>query len=75
LAVTLDEFLQERGTPREAAAIMAHVAPSTISRIINGQSEASPGMILRLARAFGVAPRRMRAMCPASWERAKAAAA
>ena len=72
--MTLDEFLQDRGTPREAAAIMADVAPSTISRIINGQSEASPQTILRLARAFGIAPRRMQAICKASRAGAQAAA-
>ena len=69
--MTFAQFLEARGIPREAAAIMAGVHPSTLSRIINGRVTASPQTILRLAKAFDVAPRRMKLMLGAHSEPAR----
>jgi plasmid maintenance system antidote protein VapI len=67
---TLGDFLAERRFPFDAAAILAEVDTSTVSRIVGGQVRARPTTIVRLARGLGVSARRMERMCQASWDAA-----
>lgn len=59
----LRELLRERGLTFDAAAVLADVDTSTISRIVNGQMSARPETIVRLARALGISAKRMQAIC------------
>lgn len=65
--MTLRDFLVSRDIRQDAAAVLAGVDASTISRIGMGQTRARPQTVVRLARALGVSARRMQAMCDASW--------
>lgn len=58
----LDVYLQPHGiTGRELAATL-DVAPSTLSRVLNGSSRVTPEMALRLAKALGRTPESWLAM-------------
>ena len=59
---TLRELLRERGLTFDAAAVLADVETSTISRIVNGQISPRPETIVRLARALGISAKRLQAM-------------
>ena len=69
-ASALGDLLRDRGLTYEAAAVLAQVETSTISRIVRGQSKASPLTIVTLARALGISPKRLEAMVRAAWEAA-----
>jgi plasmid maintenance system antidote protein VapI len=62
---TLRELLGERGLTMDAAAVLADVDTSTISRIVNGKINARPETIVRLARALGISAKRLQAMTAA----------
>jgi len=61
------DLLRDRGLTYEAAAVLAQVETSTISRIARGQSKARPQTIVTLARALGISPKRLEAMTDAAW--------
>jgi len=63
----LGGLLRARGLTYEAAAVLAQVETSTISRIVRGQSRARPQTIVALARALGISPKRLEAMADAAW--------
>lgn len=63
---TLRELLTERNIRMDAAAMLAEVSTSTISRICSGTEKARPVTIAKLAQALGVSARRMQALCDAS---------
>jgi plasmid maintenance system antidote protein VapI len=58
----LRELLRERGLTFDAAAVLAGVETSTISRIVNGQISPRPETVVRLARALGISAKRLQAM-------------
>lgn len=64
---TLRGLLQQRGVTLEAAAVLAGVDASTISRVINGRQQARPTTIVRLARGLGISAKRLQSMCEAHW--------
>ncbi len=66
----LGDLLWERGLTYEAAAVLAQVETSTISRIVRGQSRARPQTVVTLARALGISPKRLEAMTLAAWSAA-----
>ena len=55
-------YVEPFGTSVRALSESLGVSPSTISRIINGQSAVSPGMALRLSKALGRSPESWLAM-------------
>jgi transcriptional regulator with XRE-family HTH domain len=63
----LRTFLASRGVTQEAAGVLAGVDASTISRICSGESRARPATMVKLAKALGIAARRMQVICDASW--------
>lgn len=63
----LGDLLRNRGLTYEAAAVLAQVETSTISRIVRGQSKAKPQTIVTLARALGISAKRLEAMVRAAW--------
>lgn len=63
----LGDLLSGRGLTYEAAAVLAQVETSTISRIVRGQQKAKPQTIVALARALGISPKRLEAMALAAW--------
>jgi plasmid maintenance system antidote protein VapI len=63
----LGELLRDRGLTYEAAAVLAQVETSTISRIVRGHSRAKPQTIVTLARALGISAKRLEAMTAAAW--------
>lgn len=65
--MTLRELLTCRDISQDAAAVLAGVDGSTISRIVNGQARARPQTIVKLSKALGISARRMQAMCEAHW--------
>jgi transcriptional regulator with XRE-family HTH domain len=65
--MTLREFLAGRGITQEAAGVLGGVDASTISRICAGQVHPRPATVVALARALGVSPKRMKAMCDAHY--------
>ena len=67
---TLRDLLTERGIRMDAAALMAGVSTSTISRICSGTEKAKPETVVSLAKALRVSARRMQAMCDAAREAA-----
>ncbi len=64
---TLRDLLTERGIRMDAAALMAGVSVSTISRICSGTEKARPETVVSLAKALRVAARRMQALCDAAY--------
>jgi transcriptional regulator with XRE-family HTH domain len=60
----LRDLLRERGLTFDAAAVLAGVETSTISRWVNGQMGAKPENIVRLARGLGISAKRLQAMIP-----------
>ena len=66
----LGELLRDRGLTYEAAAVLAQVETSTISRIVGGQSRPRPQTIVALARALGISAKRLEAMVRAAWDAA-----
>jgi plasmid maintenance system antidote protein VapI len=64
------DLLRQRGLTYEAAAVLAQVETSTISRIARGQSRARPQTIVTLARALGISPKRLEAMTGSAWDAA-----
>jgi plasmid maintenance system antidote protein VapI len=66
----LGDLLSGRGLTYEAAAVLAQVETSTISRIVRGKSKASPQTIVTLARALGISPKRLESMIRAAWDAA-----
>lgn len=67
---TLAGLLRDRGLTYEAAAVLAQVETSTISRIVRGRSKARPQTIVTLARALAISPKRLESMTRAAWEAA-----
>ena len=63
---TLRDLLTERNIRMDAAAALAGVSVSTISRICSGAEKARPATIVKLAQGLGVSARRMQALCDAS---------
>lgn len=63
----LRSFLASRDINQDAAGLLAGVDGSTISRIINGQTQARPRTVVKLAKALGVGAKRMQGMCEAHW--------
>ncbi len=48
-----DIYLEPYGISSRQVAAQLHVAPSTFNRLINGTSNVSPEMALRLSKALG----------------------
>lgn len=69
----LAELLRDRGLTYDAAAVLAQVETSTISRIVRGQTRARPQTIVTLARALGISAKRLEAMAAAAWGAAHSA--
>jgi len=67
---TLRDLLTERGIRMDAAALMAGVSTSTISRICAGTEQARPETIVSLAKALRVSARRMQALADAAYDAA-----
>ena len=55
-------YIEPYGTSIRALAEGLGVSPSTVNRIINGQSAVSPAMALRLSKAVGRSPESWLAM-------------
>lgn len=68
---TLRDLLTERGIRMDAAAALAGVSASTISRICSGAERARPKTVTSLSKALGVSVRRMQSLCNASYETAR----
>ena len=51
-----DIFLEPHGISGRELALKLDVAPSTLSRILNGSSRVTPEMALRLSKALGRTP-------------------
>jgi plasmid maintenance system antidote protein VapI len=64
---SLRDLVRERGLTFEAAAVLAGVDTSVISRVINGKRQGRPETIVRLARALGISARRLQAMTDAAY--------
>ena len=69
---TLRDLLTERHIRMDAAATLAGVSTSTISRICSGAETARPATVVALAQALKVSARRMQALCDASHEAGRA---
>ena len=67
---TLRDLLTERDIRMDAAAVLAGVSTSTISRICSGAEQARPKTVVALAKALGVSARRMQALCDAAYQAA-----
>jgi plasmid maintenance system antidote protein VapI len=67
---TLRDLLTQRNIKMDAAATLADVSASTISRICAGSEKARPKTVVALAQALGVSARRMQALCDASYDQA-----
>jgi len=65
---TLRDLLTERDIRMDAAAVLAGVSTSTISRICSGTERARPKTVTSLAKALGVSARRMQALCDAAYD-------
>lgn len=65
---TLQDLLSARGLTMEAAAVLAQVDTSTISRICAGRTRATPQTVVRLSRALRVGSRRMARLCDQAWQ-------
>jgi plasmid maintenance system antidote protein VapI len=63
----LRSFLATRDISQDGARLLDGVDGSTISRIVNGQVQARPRTVVKLAKALGVSARRMQGMCEAQW--------
>jgi len=63
---SLRDLLRQRGLSFEAAAVLAGVDTSVVSRVVGGKRQARPETVVRLARALGVSARRMQAMANAA---------
>lgn len=59
-------LLATRDISQDAAGLLAGVDGS-ISRIVNGQVQARPRTVVKLAKALGVSARRMQGMCEEHW--------
>jgi transcriptional regulator with XRE-family HTH domain len=68
---SLRDLLRERGISYEAAAVLAGVDTSAISRIVNGKRQPRPETIVQLARALRISAKRLEAMTDASWQAAQ----
>jgi plasmid maintenance system antidote protein VapI len=68
----LRDLLRSRGLSFEAAAVLAGVDASVISRMVNGKRQAKPETIVRLARALGISAARLQAMTNAAYAAAHA---
>ena len=68
---TLRDLLTERGVRMDAAALLAGVSVSTISRICNGRERARAETVIGLAKGLGISARRMQAMCDAAHDAAE----
>jgi addiction module HigA family antidote len=55
-------FLEPLGVSHRAVAAKLKVSPSTFTRLINGQSNVSPEMALRLSKTLGRSPESWLAM-------------
>ena len=55
-------YLEPNGVSGRELAIKLDVAPSTLSRILNGSSRVTPDMALRLSKALGRTPESWLAM-------------
>jgi len=64
---TLRDLLAERNVRQDAAALIAGVNQSTISRICAGTVKADPATVVALAKALHVSARRVQALCDASY--------
>ncbi len=51
-----DIYLEPNGISGRELAVKLDVAPSTLSRILNGSSRITPEMALRLSKAIGRSP-------------------
>lgn len=67
---TLRDLLTERNIRMDAAAALAGVSTSTISRICSGAEQARPKTVIALAQALGMSARRMRALCDVTYDAA-----
>jgi plasmid maintenance system antidote protein VapI len=56
-----------RGLTFDAAAVLAGLDTSAISRIVNGKRQPRPETIVQLARALGISARRLQLMVDAAW--------
>ncbi len=63
----LQDLTRDRGLTYEAMAVLAGCETSTISRIWRGLQRPRPPMIVALARALGISPKRLEAMTDAAW--------
>jgi transcriptional regulator with XRE-family HTH domain len=63
--MTLREFRKARGLSLEEVAYLAGVDIATVSRVERGLSQPRPWTAIRLARALGTSPSRVRAMLAA----------
>lgn len=57
-----DIYLEPNGISGRELAAKLDVAPSTLSRVLNGSSRVTPEMALRLAKALGRSPESWLAM-------------
>lgn len=57
---TLGELLEQRRFPLDAAALLADVDPSAVSRWRSGQARPRADSLIRLAQGLGVSVTRMR---------------
>ena len=64
---TLREFLAARQINQDAAAVLAGVDGSTISKIIKGRNRATPATIVKLAIALHISASRMQRLCEQHW--------
>ncbi len=55
-------YLEPHGISGRELAARLQIAPSTLSRVLNGSSRVSPDMALRLSRAIGRSPESWLAM-------------
>ena len=67
---TLRDLLTERDIRMDAAAVLAGVSTSTISRVCSGTEQARPQTVVSLAKALGVSARRMQSLCDAAYSAA-----
>jgi len=58
----IDVYLTPFGVSARELAAQLRVAPSTLSRVLNGSSRVSPEMALRLSKALGRSPESWLAM-------------
>lgn len=55
-------YIQPHGLSVRKVASSPNVSPSTLNRVLNGLSNVSPGMVLRLSKALGRSPENWLAM-------------